>query len=77
MEKPITIALTRDEAVVLFDWLARTSKADEPARFVDQAEQRVLWDLEAALESNLLEPLQSDYRLLVASARDRIRDTDS
>jgi hypothetical protein len=38
---------------VLFDWLARTSEAGKPVPFVDQAEQRILWDLACMLESVL------------------------
>lgn len=38
----ISIRLSRDQALVLFEWLARTSAADLPAAFEDQAEQRAL-----------------------------------
>lgn len=70
----ISIALSRDQALVLFEWLARTGAGEQPAAFEDQAEQRVLWDLEAALETVLTEPLREDYRDLVAAARERLRD---
>lgn len=45
-------------------------------RFEDQAEQRVLWDLEAALEKHLTEPLKSDYRERLEAARSRVRDSE-
>jgi hypothetical protein len=43
----VTLNLSAHEALVLFDWLARTSAAGKPVPFADQAEQRVLWDLDA------------------------------
>jgi len=52
----ISLRLSRDEALVFFAWLARTSGTGEPAAFMDQAEQRVFWDIEAALETLLTEP---------------------
>jgi hypothetical protein len=42
--------------------------------FEDQAEQRVLWDLEASLEKHLIAPFRADYRSQVKAARDRVRD---
>ena len=41
-----TLKLSHDEAIVFFEWLARFN-AFEEHQFEDQAEQRVLWDLEA------------------------------
>ena len=77
MDDRISVGLAGDIALVLFDWLARTSVSGQPAAFADQAEQRALWNLEAALESLLIEPLSADYDGLVARARDRIRDNDA
>lgn len=76
MADEISIVLSGDQALVLFEWLARTGAADVPAAFEDQAEQRVLWDLESALEGLLTEPLGEDYRELVAAARARLRDSE-
>lgn len=72
----ISLGLSRDQALVLFDWLTRTSEAGEPAGFADQAEQRVLWDIEAALETLLTEPLEAEYRARLLTARDRVGDAD-
>jgi hypothetical protein len=69
----ITVELTSDEALVLFEWLRRFSKRED-MRFEDQAEQRVLWDVEASLEAALVEPFRSDYDELLAEARERVRD---
>lgn len=71
--KSVTIALTSDAALVLYDWLTRFNQREETA-FADQAEERVLFDLEAMLEKALVAPLQSDYAALVAQARLHVRD---
>ncbi|MFT3798374.1 hypothetical protein [Microbacterium sp.] len=74
MADEVLIGLSREQALVLFEWLTRTGVGGQPAVFEDQAEQRVLWDLESTLESLLTEPLREDYRELVADARARLRD---
>lgn len=73
MDDDVRLTLTRDEAVVLFEWLARFNK-EEGRKFEDQAEQRVLWNLETLLESTLEEPFKSDYDQILAAARLRVRD---
>lgn len=72
----VTVGMERDHALVLFDWLARSTDAGQPMAFADGAELRALWDLEASLESVLPEVLQDDYAERIAGARDRVRDTD-
>lgn len=69
----IPISLPHDQTLVLFEWLARTGSA---AEFEDQAEQRVLWDLEALLEKHLTDPFKSDYRERLDAARGRVRDSE-
>lgn len=69
----VSLEVSRDAALVLFEWLARFNESGLPT-FVDQAEQRVLWDLEADLESRLTEPFAADYNSRVAAARATIRD---
>lgn len=71
----ITLNLSRDQALVLFEWLSRFNAADGK-RFEDQAEERVLWDLEAALESAIVEPFSVNYDELLAKARAAVRDPD-
>jgi hypothetical protein len=73
-EKSVTVTLSGDEALVLFDWLARTSDAGAPAPFVDQAEERVLWNVEATLERSLVAILRPDYESLLNEARTAVRD---
>lgn len=65
----VGVELSTDEALVLFDWLARTSDNGAPVAFTDAAEQRVLWNLECLLERVLVEPLSADYIALVQEAR--------
>lgn len=75
MDERVDLRLSRDEAIVLFEWLGRLDL--EPGnRFQDQAEQRVLWNLQASLESVLTEPFSPDYQRILASARSRVRDSD-
>ena len=71
-EAEFNLRLSGDEALVLFEWLANFNASK--ATFADQAEQRVLWDLEAGLERHLVSPLRDDYDALLAAARARVRD---
>ena len=57
---------------MLFEWLSRFNKAE--GAFEDQAEQRVLWDIEGMLESTLVEPFDPKYDELLAAARAKVRD---
>lgn len=66
------LELTQDEALVIFEWLARLDEKDAlPCE--DPAEQQVLWSLHGQLEKVLVEPLRPNYRELVEEARARIR----
>lgn len=74
MEKgKVILELSRDQALVFFEWLSKFN-ASEDRRFDDQAEERVLWDIEAMLESTLVEPLDPRYEELLAKARASVRD---
>ena len=69
MFNPASIDLTISEALVLFDWLARSSEAGAPITKINDAERRVLWNLESILESLLVAPFSEDYAKLLADAR--------
>lgn len=71
--KRVAIELTGDEALVLYDWLTRFNQ-EADSGCVDQAEQRVLFDLESMLETALVAPFQDDYAKLLAQARSKVRD---
>ena len=67
----MTLELTGDQALVLFEWLARLDERDAfPHEHV--AEKHVLWQLCSQLERTLVEPLLPNYKELVAQARSRI-----
>ena len=70
-EQSVTLSLSSDEALVLFDWLSRFNSS-EGRHFDHPAEQRVLWNIEAMLESQLVAPLNPNYREIVSAARDRL-----
>ncbi len=71
----VTVELTRKQALVLFEFLRRCDDEGRYA-FVDQAEQRVLWDLECALEPQLTEVLDPDYGELLKAAWAELRDPE-
>jgi hypothetical protein len=75
MADAVAIHLTADEALVLFAWLSEFNDSGD-ATFSDQAEQRVLWDIEAVLERNLAAPLDPEYDRLLAEAQSRVRDAE-
>jgi hypothetical protein len=72
----MNLEITSDEALVLFDFLARYSEHNE-LRIDDQAEQRVLWNLCCVLEKSLPELFDSNYKKLLADARSRVRDQET
>ena len=69
MSGAVSIELSGDEALVLFEWLAGL---ETPKVAIGEAEQRVLSRIEALLERSLVEPLAQDYAELVEQARRRI-----
>jgi hypothetical protein len=73
-EPNVTVSLTQDEALVLFEWLA--AERWDPT-IQHPAERRVLWDLEAQLERVLVAPLRPDYGALLAAARQRVAGAES
>lgn len=74
---PVDLSLENAEALVLFEFLARSSERRPPSYLIEhQAEQRILWDLQAMLESRLVEPLRADYDELVRVARAAIADPE-
>ena len=72
---PVTLTLTNDEALVLFEFLHRNDDADK-FPLVDQAEERALWNVQGLLEKQLVELFLPNYLELVQQARDRLRDPE-
>ena len=74
-EGNVRIKLNGDQAIVLFEWLSRFNK-QKKQNFEDQAEQRVLWDMEAQLEAHLVAPFRVEYPAILEKARARVRDQE-
>ncbi len=69
----IIVELTNKEALVLLDFCYRFNREDGYP-FEDQAERRVLWNVEAILEKQLVEVFSPDYKKLLQEARNQVRD---
>ncbi|MFZ5828459.1 MAG: hypothetical protein ACOY3P_00135 [Planctomycetota bacterium] len=73
MGEPVHLELTGDEALVLFDFLQRFDD-EQTLAIRDQAEERALWNLHCLLQKQLVEIFCPNYDVLLAAARDRLRD---
>lgn len=71
----LQLQLTRSQALVLFEWLSRVDE-NQTALFEDEAEQSVLWALEAMLEKQLTEQFAPNYAELLTRARQAVRGLD-
>ena len=70
----VTVALSSDEALVLFELLHRWEDSGQIGAVLMTGEQTALWALSASLESILVEPFQSNYGELVDHARQRLAE---
>ncbi len=68
-----SITLTKNEALVLFEFLTRFSET-ERLEINNQAEERVLWDLQCTLEKELQNETGYGYEKHLEQARNQIRD---
>ncbi len=68
----ISITLSSEEALVLLDWVTRFNEDENT--FQDQAEERILFDLESALEEKVSETFSDDYIAVLQRAREKVRD---
>ena len=64
----ITLELSPQEAVVLFEFLSRFTDYGK-LEIEDQSEERVLWNVSSLLESTLDELFAQNYDVLLAEAR--------
>jgi hypothetical protein len=71
---PVTqLTLTRDEALVLFEWVEERSDENFNRVHLDHpAEGLALLRLAGALERSLSEPFSAKYPELLAAARERL-----
>jgi hypothetical protein len=75
-DKFLNLTISKDEALVLFDFLARFNEVEHSDIFKDQSEQKTLWILEGQLEKQLAEPFRPDYKDIINEARNNIRDEE-
>jgi hypothetical protein len=72
LPEEIVIRLTRAEALVLFEWLAREDSDGKKIPVEHVAEERELWRIEGQLENTLAEPLSPQYKELLDAARKEV-----
>jgi hypothetical protein len=70
----VTVTLTSDEALVLFELLHRWDDTGKIDSALKPGEQTALWALSGRLESILVEPFEDTYLDLVEAARQRLAD---
>jgi hypothetical protein len=70
----VTLTLTSDESLVLFEMLHRWEDAGKIDTALMPGEQVALWAISAALERVLVEPFDVRYDEIVAEARNRLLD---
>ena len=73
MSEKIQIEISKDEAVVLFEFLSRFSEK-EILQIEDQSEARVLWNILCDLEKLLAEPFAINYKESLQKSREKVRD---
>jgi hypothetical protein len=69
----VTLNLTNDEAVVLFELLAHYDRTGE-LKLRHNAEFVVLNNVLASLEKSLVEPFRPEYEQLISAARERVAE---
>ena len=72
-DEEVIIKFSKDEAIVLFEFLSRFSNKDK-LDIEHQAEERALWNLTCSFEKELSEPFLKDYVELLEAARERLKD---
>jgi hypothetical protein len=69
--KSVTIELTKDESLILFEWLSKQSNADRPIG-IDRVEQFALDRLLSKFESELVDILDPNFRNILSEARNHL-----
>jgi len=64
----VNLTLSKDEALVLFEFLSRFSD-EEKLEIKDKSEEQVLWNVQGSLEKLLSEPFSKEYSSLLDKAR--------
>ena len=68
----VSITLTADEALVLFEWIAARENSADP-NGSPAPEDMALWTIKASLDRQLIEPFSPDYKDRVEAARSRLK----
>jgi hypothetical protein len=80
MADTVTLTISRDEAVVLHEWLARVVDDENAEGIEDTLEDDAeVWALDTVLillEQALEEPLDDNFEKILKGARKRIRDAN-
>lgn len=74
--KSVTIKFSEEEALVLLEWLHKFNEEERPTLIQDQSEERILFDLEAELETVVSITFDIDYEEALSKARQKIRDVE-
>lgn len=72
MNENINLTLSRDEALVLFEFFSRFGDDDDSFTLRHNAEYLAFMQISAQLDKSLVEPFQPQYLELLQAARDRI-----
>jgi len=75
-KEELNIRLTKDEALVLFEFVSRLNETEHKELFQDQSEQKMMWLIEGQLQKILVEPFRPDYKDIIDNARNKIRDEE-
>jgi hypothetical protein len=70
-QKCVTIKLSPAEALVLFEWLARSDN-DHSIQTEHPAELKALWRLEGELEGKIDNLFSKEYRVALQEARSEL-----
>ncbi len=74
--KSVVIKFSEEEALVLLEWLHKFNEEERPKLIQDQSEERILFDLEAELETVVSNIFDSNYQEGLFKARQKIRDVE-
>ncbi len=72
--KDVLIKFSNSEAIVLLEWLTKLNENENASLFQDQAEERIVFDLEALLEKVISETFEGNYNEILYEARQKVRD---
>ncbi len=72
-DKVLTIKLKKDEALVIFEYLSKFQKSSEFDK-LDGSKKHSLLQILGQLEKNLVEPFNPNYKGLLESSKQKLRE---